>query len=124
LQELSARPIATLEIQYVAVLADDKAAASILATFDPKSKRLTLKRVGGFVAPADKSLQLWALPRSGDPKSMGVLGADAVTRLTAAASDMNVPALAISLEPKGGVPPGSGPTGPVLFKGAVIETSL
>jgi anti-sigma-K factor RskA len=55
---------------------------------------------------------------------MGVLGADAVTRLTAAASDMNVPALAISLEPKGGAPSGAGPTGPVLFKGAVIETSL
>jgi anti-sigma-K factor RskA len=124
LEELSARLSATLEIQYVAVLADDTAAASMLAAFDPKSKRLTLKRVGGFVAPADKSLQLWALPYSGGPKSMGVLSADVVTRLTAAASDMNVPELAISLEPKGGVPPGSGPTGPVLFKGAVIETSL
>jgi anti-sigma-K factor RskA len=28
-----------------------------------------------------------------------------------------VPALAVSLEPKGGAPAGSGPTGPVLFKG-------
>jgi anti-sigma-K factor RskA len=123
-EELSARLRATPEIQYVAVLADDKAAASLLATFDPKSKRLTLKRVGGFVAPADKSLQLWALPRTGGPKSLGVLGADAVTRLTAAASDVNVPAWGISLEPKGGVPPGAEPTGPVLFKGAVIETSF
>ena len=123
-EELSARLSATPEIQFVAVLADDKAAASMLATFDPKSKRLTLKRVGGFVAPADKSLQLWALPHNSGPKSLGVLGADAVTRLTASASDVNVPAWAISLEPKGGVPPGSAPTGPVLFKGAVIETSL
>jgi anti-sigma-K factor RskA len=68
-------------------------------------------------------LQLWALPHSGGPKSLGVLGGDAVIRLTAAASDVNVPAWAISLEPKGGVPPGGGPTGPVLFKGVVIETS-
>ena len=124
LEELGARLRATPEIQYVAVLADDKAAASMLATFDPKSKRLTLKRVGGFVAPADKSLQLWALPQTGRPTSLGVLGADAVVRLTASASDVNVPALAISLEPKGGVPSSAGPTGPVLFKGAVIETSL
>jgi hypothetical protein len=123
-EELSARLSATPEIQYVAVLADDKAAASMLATFDPKSKRLTVKRVGGFVAPADKSLQLWALPQTGGPRSLGVLGGDAVTRLTAAASDVNVPTLAISLEPKGGVPTGGGPTGPMLFKGAVIETSL
>jgi len=124
LEELSARMNATPEIQYVAVLADDKAAASMLVTFDFKSRQLMIKRVGGFVTPADKSLQLWALPHTGGPKSLGVLGADAVTRLPAAASDVNVPAWAISLEPKGGAPSGGGPTGPVLFKGAVIETSL
>jgi anti-sigma-K factor RskA len=32
-----------------------------------------------------------------------------------------VPTLAISLEPKGGVPSAGGPTGPVLFKGALIQ---
>ena len=35
-----------------------------------------------------------------------------------------VPALAISLEPKGGVPSSMGPTGPVLFKGALIRREL
>jgi anti-sigma-K factor RskA len=35
-----------------------------------------------------------------------------------------VPALAISLEPKGGVPSAGGPTGPVLFKGALLQTTL
>ena len=123
-EELSARLSATPEIQYVAVLADDKATASLLVTFDPKSRQLTLKRVGGFVTPTDKSLQLWALPHTGRPTSLGLLGTDAVTRLTAAASDVNVPAMGISLEAKGGVPPGSGPIGPLLYKGAVIETSL
>ena len=123
-QELTARLSATPEIQYVAVLADDKAAASMLVTFDPKSKRLTLKRVGGFQEQADKSLQLWALPQAGGAKSLGVLGNDAVMRLTAAGSDVNAPTLAISLEPKGGVPSAGGPTGPVLFKGALIETAL
>ena len=123
-QELTAKLSATPEIQYVAVLADDKAAASMLVTFDPKSKKLTLKRVGGFQESADKSLQLWALPQAGGPKSLGVLGSDAVVRLTATGTDVNAPTLAISLEPRGGVPSSGGPTGPVLFKGSLIETAL
>jgi anti-sigma-K factor RskA len=123
--QLAARLQAAPEIQYVAVLADDKASASMLVTFDPKHNSLTLKRVGSFQEAADKSLQLWALPPSGGPKSLGVLGADPVVKLTAVEGEVReVPALAISLEPKGGVPPGSGPTGPVLFKGALIQTTL
>lgn len=123
-QQLSAQLAAAPEIQYVAVLADDKSSASMLVTFDPKNNRLLLKRVGGFQAQADKSLQLWALPSAGGPKSLGVLGRDSVIRLTAAGSDVReVPTLAISLEPLGGAPAGSGPTGPVLLKGALIETA-
>ena len=123
-QELTAKLSATPEIQYVAVLADDKAAASMLVTFDPKSKKLTLKRVGGFQEASDKSLQLWALPQTGSPKSLGVIGGDAVVRLTAASNEVNVPTLAITLEEKGGVPADSGPKGPLLFKGAMIQTAL
>ena len=96
----------------------------MLVTFDPKNNRLLLKRVGGFEAQADKSLQLWALPTGGTPKSLGVLGGEPVIRLTAASSDVReVPTLAISMEPLGGAPAGSGPTGPVLLKGALIETA-
>ena len=120
-----ATALLTPEIQYVAVLADDKATASMLVTFDQKNNKLVLKRVGGFQEQPDKSLQLWALPPTGGPKSLGVLGSDAVVRLTAVGSDVQqVPTLAISLEPKGGVPSAGGPTGPVLFKGALIETAL
>ena len=124
-QALTAKLAVAPQIQYVAVLADDKATASMLVTFDPKNQKMLLKRVGGFQEQPDKSLQLWALPRTGGPKSLGVLGSDAVVRLAASGSDVNeVPALAISLEPKGGVPAGSGPSGPVLFKGALLETAL
>ena len=123
-QQLSAQLAAAPEIQYVAVLSDDKSSTSMLVTFDPKNKRLLLKRVGGFQAQADKSLQLWALPAGGAPKSLGVLGSEPVIRLTAASSDVReVPTLAISLEPLGGAPAGSGPTGPVLLKGSLIETA-
>ncbi len=123
-QELTARLSATPTIQSVAVLADDKAAASMLVTFDPKSQRLTLKRVGSFQASPGKSLQLWALPQAGGARSLGVLGSDAVVRLTAADGDLNVPLLAISLEPLGGVPSSGGPTGPVLLKGALLQTAM
>jgi len=113
------------QIEYVAVLADDKSAASMLVTFDPKAKKLTLQRVGGYQEADDRSLQLWALPPSGGPKSLGVLGSDKLLRLTAGESDVReIPTLAISLEPKGGVPSETGPTGPVLFKGALIQKML
>ena len=117
--------LAAPQIEYVAVLADDKSAASMLVTFDPKAKKLTLQRVGAYEEAGDRSLQLWALPPTGGPKSLGVLGRDKLLRLTAGERDVReVPTLAISLEPKGGVPSESGPTGPVLFTGALIQKML
>ena len=122
--QLTAQLQAKPEIQYVAVLADDRSTASMLVTFDPAHNTLTIKRVGGYQEAADKSLQLWALPPSGGPRSLGVLGENPVVKLTAAENQVReAPALAISLEPKGGVPTERGPTGPVLFKGALLKTS-
>lgn len=117
--QLQAQP----DIQYVAVLSDDRSSASMLVTFDPKHNTLTLKRLGAFQEGPEKSLQLWALPPAGGPRSLGVLGASGVVKLTAAENQVReVPTLAISLEPKGGVPSEGGPTGPVLFKGALLQT--
>jgi len=120
-QQLQAAP----QIQYVAVLADDRSAASMLVTFDPKNNTLVLQRVGGFQEGRDKSLQLWALPPAGAPRSLGVLGQGPLVKLTAGEADVReVPTLAISLEPLGGVPGERGPTGPVLFKGSLIQRML
>jgi anti-sigma-K factor RskA len=114
---------ATPRVEYVAVLVDEKAAASMLMTVDGQRGQLTLKRVGGYREADDRSLQLWALPPGGAPRSLGVLGRDAVLRLPADAQALReVPAVAISLEPLGGVPSERGPTGPVLFSGSVIGT--
>lgn len=119
--QLQAQP----DIRYVAVLADDKAGPSMLALFDPKHNTLTLKRVGGYQEAPDKSLQLWSLPEGSTPRSLGVLGNEPVVRLAALENQLQAsPALAISLEPKGGVPSETGPTGPVLFKGAVLQAPL
>ena len=125
IQQLQAKLLNTPQIEYVAVLSDNKSTASMLVTFDPKSKRLTLQRVGSYQEASSQSLQLWALPPSGGPKSLGVLGSEKVLRLTAGENDVKaIPALAISLEPKGGVPSEGGPTGPVLFKGALIQKAV
>ena len=120
--ELSAQLKIAPKIEYVAVLVDAKSAETMLVTFDSKSQNLVLQRVGDYQEASDKSLQLWALPNGGGPRSLGVLGGDKVLRLATAEGDVKqVPTLAISLEPKGGVPSAGGPTGPVLFKGALIQ---
>ena len=119
LAQLQAQP----DVRYVSVLTDDKATPAMLVTFDPKRNTLTLKRVGGYQEGPDKSLQLWALPNAGAPRSLGVLGDQPVLKLTADEQVVGQsPAMAITLEPKGGV---QGPaTGPVLWKGAVIQTPI
>lgn len=125
LQMAQAELQAVPQIQYVAVLADGKADASMLVTFDPQHQQLVLQRVSGFKEADNKSLQLWALPQQGAPRSLGIMGDGKLEQLTAQESEMRaIPALAISLEPKGGVPSSAGPTGPVLFKGALIRRDL
>lgn len=120
LTQLSATP----EIRYVAMLQDERAAPAMLVTFDARNGTLTLKHLGEFRAQPDRSLQLWALPPGAAPQSVGVLQAGTVVQLPASEGQLRqVPALAISLEPKGGAPAGSGPTGPVLFKGAWVPTT-
>lgn len=116
---------AVAQPEYVAVLADAQSAAAMLVSFHPNSSQLTLQRLGPYREADDRSLQLWALPPTGGPRSLGVLERSQVLRLHAADEALReVPALAISLEPKGGAPAGSGPTGPVLFQGALIRRQL
>ena len=123
--ELVAQLQAQPEIRYVSVLHDDKATPTMLVMFDPKHNTLMLKRMVGFQEGPEKSLQLWAIPAAGAPRSLGVLAEQPVLRMPAAEQVMGQsPALAISLEPKGGVPGEGGPTGPVLWKGAVLQTPL
>lgn len=125
LQTAQAALQAAPQIQYVAVLADGKAAASMLVTFDPRHNQLVLQRVSGFREAESHSLQLWALPPQAAPRSLGVVGEGRVAQLAVQETDVKaVPALAISLEPKGGVPSATGPTGPVLFTGALIRRDL
>jgi anti-sigma-K factor RskA len=124
---LAARLDATPSIQYVSILQDEKSGAAMLVTVDRHRNTLTLKRVDGrYQEPGDKSLELWALPADagGKPQSLGVLASGRIMRLPGSVgAAAQAPALAITLEPKGGAPAAS-PTGPVLFKGPMVPTSL
>ena len=86
---------------------------------------ITVKAVGGAPVPADRSLQLWMLPDGAAPKSLGVLPATGLARITLPALPdqalAGVAALAVSLEQAGGSPTGQ-PTSAPIYTGKLIET--
>ena len=65
---------------------------------------------------ADRSLELWAVPATGAPRSLGVISAAGATVVQRGKLLDNTTALAVSLEPPGGSPTGRA-TGPVLYVG-------
>jgi len=115
-------PLERPEARMVVVLAGQDAKPALLASADRNGRLLTLKAVAPLSPGADRSLQLWALPATGDPRSLGLVPPSGVVQIAlpvaAGAALQDVPALAISLEPRGGSPTGL-PTGPVLYSGPV-----
>lgn len=106
----------------VALLAGQDAKPVLLVSADRGGRFLTVKAVGSMNVPADRSLELWALPEGRNPHSLGLVPASGIARLAlaapAGAALEGTPALAVSLEPAGGSPTGA-PTGPVLYTGGV-----
>jgi anti-sigma-K factor RskA len=110
---------------YLAVLSDPKSQKPVLVvSAGVKSDQLWIKTLDPSIHVPDKSLELWALPTGQAPKSLGLVTASgkAALKLVAAADQSlgDIPALAVSLEPRGGSPTGA-PTGPVLFSGPCIK---
>lgn len=102
------------EPRSVGVLAaGDKRAAFLV---EGRGSALHLTALEPDPVPAGRALELWQVPPSGAPVSLGLLPADGrlrPTRPTAAGMT-----LAVSLEPAGGSPTGV-PTGPVLYVGVL-----
>src|SRR5208282_1786912 len=109
----------------VVVLAGPDAKPALLASTARGSRYLTVAAIAPLTLAADRALELWMLPERGSPHSLGLVSAVAPggmvrIALPAAAEQalQDIPALAVSLEPKGGSPTGL-PTGPVLYSGPV-----
>jgi anti-sigma-K factor RskA len=123
--QLTAAAASAPQLRYVAVLADEKSDANILITVDSKNNQIAVQRVGQFKEADEKSLQLWAIPKSGAPTSLSVLDAEKLMRLKVSNTLLdNSAVLAVSLEAKGGVPSEKGPVGPVLFKGQLLQATM
>lgn len=107
---------------YMALLNDAQARPAVAVTIDATRQRITVRPVGAL-APGDKALELWLLPKEGKPRSLGVFPHDQRLARTLpaplAAALPEVTALAVSLEPPGGSPTGL-PTGPVLYSGPLV----
>jgi len=118
-------PARGIPASYLAVLSEPKTQKPVLVAWAARrSDELQLTTLEPGIQVPGKSLELWALPASGAPKSLGLVAAGnvGVLRLAAAADEAlgEIPALAVSLEPAGGSPSGA-PTGPVLFSGPCVK---
>ena len=123
---LQAKLLNTAQIKYIAVLQDAQQAPAMLVTQDPQEGTLQIQRLNSVLEGREESMQLWALPASGKPFSLGVLTSSGKTlRLPASEKTLaELPQLAISVESKGGAEANNAPLQPYLFKGAVVQKAL
>jgi anti-sigma-K factor RskA len=106
---------------YVAVLDDDAQRPAMVVRVDASRHTIHLRSLVSSGPPAPGVFELWAVPRQGNPRSLGLI--------PAGASDMPLPApalladaalLAVSVEPPGGSKNPAGPSGPIVFKGLLF----
>jgi anti-sigma-K factor RskA len=108
------------EAAFVAVLTSSDAAPRVVVSM-PTRELLQVRVVKPWSGVEGKSLELWALPQGGKPRSLGLFKNAGDTRIVLTPDDTRLAgmtALAVSLEPGGGSPTGQ-PTGPILCSGAV-----
>jgi len=126
ISHLQAKLKAAPQTKYIAVLLDNKQAPGMLVTFDPQDGFLQLQRLTDIKEGPDDSMQLWATSGSGKPQSLGVLTPKLKTAQLAATDKAlsKITQLAISVETRGGVEPGTEPRLPFLYTGALIKKAL
>ncbi|HET7497941.1 MAG TPA: anti-sigma factor [Candidatus Eisenbacteria bacterium] len=118
-------PIARVaDLAPAAPLAGETSGIRGRAVYDPATRRAVVVLTNA-TAPDSQSFQLWAV-RGLSTTSMGVIHPDehgaAVLRLESAGEPTTLTAFAVSLEPKGGSPDKTAPSGPVVLMGPLRES--
>jgi anti-sigma-K factor RskA len=112
------------QVSHVAVLNDKNAQPIMVVAWDEAHSSMTLHRLGDVQLPPDRAMQLWGIPASGHPVSLGVLPNSGNGKVPATQQrPESYAALAISIEPPGGSPNPDGPSGPVVFSGKLLPVS-
>ena len=93
--------------------------ASFIASISGDGRAMVTKPLLNVSVEANRALELWAVPPSGAPRSLGLISAAGATVVKRGKLLDGTAALAVSLEPTGGSPTGA-PTGPILFVGKLV----
>lgn len=107
----------------VATLTDAQAQAALVVTADRERKLLRVRVLAAAPLTPQQVLQLWAVGRDGQPRSLGLLdqGRELTLPLAEGALGEQVAMLAVSVEPAGGSRDPKGPSGPILYKGSWVN---
>lgn len=108
----------TMEPLVVAVLINEAGEVQAVVE-DFGNEQATIRMLGDFMVPSDKTIQVWTLPsREMGPVSLGLINGVRSARLDGPALPIprNDQLYEITLEQAGGSPTGR-PTGPILAKG-------
>ncbi len=92
------------------------APASFVASITADGRSMVTKPITNVRLQADRSLELWSLPASGAPRSLGLIAADKASVVRRGKVLEGTDAFAVTLEAAGGSPDGK-PHGPVLYVG-------
>jgi anti-sigma-K factor RskA len=90
--------------------------ARFVASLGADGRSLVLRPIDAPPLTAQQALELWAVPPSGAPRSLGLVRADGATTLQRTQLLRDTAAFAVSIEPAGGSPTGA-PTGPIVSLG-------
>ena len=126
IQHLQGKLAEQPQITQVAVLTDVQGLPAMLATFTAQDNKLQLQRLNEVKEGREDSMQVWAVGANGQPKSLGVIESKYRTlQIPVLAGDLQgAVELGISAENKGGVPDGSPPSLPGLFKGWIVQKAI
>lgn len=121
-----ARLVAQPQITQVAVLTDAQGLPAMLATFTTPENKLQLQRLNDVKEGREDSMQVWAVSADRPPRSLGIVESKYKTlQIPVLPGDLQgATELGISAENKGGVPDGSPPSLPWLFKGWLVSKAI